>query len=186
MPPKHDARITIHMVSSIDGYISRHDEDVGWFNTEDSYEHGMSPEDAEKEAAAGLASIDCYVMGSRTYDLARRLGWIYGDTPTVVLTRRDLPKERETVEFYSGDLAALTDRLRKVYRDIWVIGGANVCTQFVRRGLADDVRLSILPIILGDGILFFERLAPSRPLHLKDAKAYHNGVVSLWYEIRRA
>ncbi len=64
-------------------------------------------------------TIDCYVMGSRTHETAsgferQGLGWSYGNKPTFVLTTRNLPRIRETVEFYSGDLAQfVNERLRR-------------------------------------------------------------------------
>ena len=54
--------------------------------------------------------IDCYVMGARTYEHALELGWPYGDTRVVVLTNRDWPESRKTVEFHSGDLVELISR----------------------------------------------------------------------------
>ena len=68
-------------------------------------------------------------MGSRTYETAldfeaKGLGWSYGDKPTFVLTRRELRKTRNTVEFYSGDLERLVDeRLKPNFRSIWFVGG---------------------------------------------------------------
>ena len=76
--------------------------------------------------------IDCYVMGLRTYETAldfeaRGFGWSYGDKPTCVLTRRDLPKTRDTVEFCSGELAPfVNERLKPTFRSIWFIGGGAV------------------------------------------------------------
>src|SRR5918912_4146566 len=99
------SRVTIHMAASLDGFIARRDGSVDWLETSDNFEGGdtMTPE----SIAEFLRTIDCYVMGSRTYETAlnfeaRGLGWAYGDTPTVVLTRRTLPATRTTVEFYSG------------------------------------------------------------------------------------
>ena len=71
---------------------------------------------------AFLKTIDCYVMGSRTYETAlnfeaKGLGWSYGDKPTFVLTSRELPRTRDTVEFYSGDLSQfVNERLRPAFR----------------------------------------------------------------------
>ena len=56
---------------------------------------------------------------------------------------------------------------------------------FIRLQLADEIRLSILPIILGDGIAFFDQLKQEQALHLKDVTAYNNGMVELCYEIRK-
>ena len=136
-----------------------------------------------------LKTIDCYVMGSRTYETALRfegkgLGWAYGDKPTFVLTSRALPRTRETVEFYSGDLAQFVKgRLRPAFRSIWFVGGGAVAGECLRLGLADEVRYSILPILIGDGIPFFEKLDRDVALHLAEVKAYGSGTVALRYEV---
>jgi dihydrofolate reductase len=138
-----------------------------------------------------LKTIDCYVMGSRTYETAlsfeaKGLGWVYGDKPTFVLTSRDLPRTRDTIEFYSGDLVQLVnERLRPTFRSIWFVGGGAVSGECLRLGLADEVRYSILPILIGDGIQFFEKLDKDVALHLAEVKAYKTGTVALRYEVRR-
>jgi dihydrofolate reductase len=139
---------------------------------------------------AFLKTIDCYVMGSRTYETALRFesrgfGWAYGEKPTFVLTSRELPRTRANIEFYSGDLAQLVnERLRPMYRSIWFAGGGIVSAECLRLGLADEVRYSILPILIGDGIKFFDNLDRDVPLHLAEVKAYKNGMVELRYEMR--
>ena len=178
------AKVTIHMVASLDGYIEKKDRDVSWMDSSDVYEAGVTL--GEEEIEEFINSIDCYVMGARTYELALELGWPYGDVPVVVLTHRDLPADRETVEFYSGDLCKLVnDRLRPEYRNIWMVGGAMLTREFIRMQLADDIRLTIVPVILGDGTLFFDFIGQEVPLHLKDVTAYKNGMVELWYEIMK-
>ena len=182
-------RVTVHMAASLDGFIARRDGTVDWLETSDTFEAGdtMAPEFVEEF----LRTIDCYVMGSRTYETAlhfetRGQGWVYGDKPTFVLTRRDLPKSRASVEFYSGDLQRLVDdRLRPAFRSIWFVGGGEVAGECLRRGLADEVRYSILPILIGDGLSFFDALDREVALHLLEAKAYTSGMVALRYEVRR-
>src|ERR1700712_5254462 len=101
-------RVTIHMVASLDGFIARKDGRVDWLETSDEFADGdtMDPGFVEEF----LKTIHCYVMGSRTYETALRFeaqgfGWPYRDKPTFVLTSRDLPRTRDTVELHSGDLA---------------------------------------------------------------------------------
>ena len=103
-----DSCVTIHMAASLDGFIARKDGTVDWLETADEFPGGdtLAPEFVE----AFLKTIDCYVMGSRTYETAlnfeaKGLGWSYGDKPTFVLTHRQLPRTRDSVEFYAGDLA---------------------------------------------------------------------------------
>ena len=184
-----DSRVTIHMAASLDGYIARKDGRVDWLETSDRFEGGevMAP----VSVTEFLRTIDCYVMGSRTYETAldfddRGLGWPYGDKPTFVLTSRELRKTRSTVEFYAGDLQNLVEeRLRPNFRSIWFVGGGAVSGECLRRGLADELRYSILPILIGDGVAFFDRLDRDVPLHLVEVKAYQSGMLALRYEVKR-
>ena len=174
------------MVSSLDGMIAKKDNSVSWFETSDFYEKGA----AEPNVAEFLKSIDCYVMGARTYELALELsksyGWAYGDTRTIVLTHRKLPIERPNIELYSGDLDKLVnERLKPSCKNVWVVGGAALAKSFIQTKLADEVRMSVLPIILGEGLPFFDRLEQEQALHLKDVTAYKTGIVELCYEIRK-
>lgn len=176
------------MVASLDGFIARKDGRVDWLETQDEFAEGVSLDPAFVETF--LQGIDCYVMGSRTYETAlgfeaRGSGWAYGDKSTFVLTTRDLPRTRETVQFYSGDLEQLVNgRLRVDFRNIWVVGGGAVAGECLRRGLADDVSYSIVPVLIGDGISFFENLDRDVALHLAEVKAYKNGMVELRYDVR--
>lgn len=182
-----DSRITIHMAASLDGFIARKDGSVDWMETTDVYEPGdtLDPEFVKDF----LNTIECYVMGSRTYETAldfeaKGFGWVYGDKPTFVLTSRQLPHSRDTIEFCSGDLTKLVnDRLRPEFKSIWFVGGGMLCAECVRLGLADEVRYSILPILIGEGIRFFEKLHKDIPLHLSDVKAYNSGMLELCYDI---
>ena len=184
-----DSRVTIHMAASVDSFIARRDGRVDWLETADEFEGGdtMDPE----YVAEFLKTIDCYVMGSHTYATALRfeaqgLGWAYGDKPTVVLTSRELPKTRDSVDFYAGDLAKLVnERLKPRFRSIWFVGGGAVSGECLRLGLADEVRYSIMPILIGQGIPFFDRLEQDVPLHLMEVKAYGSGMVALRYEVRK-
>jgi dihydrofolate reductase len=183
------SRVTIHMASSLDGFIARKDGRVDWLETSDTFEGGetMSPE----YVAAFLKTIDCYVMGSRTYETAlnfeaQGMGWVYGDTPTFVLTSRELPKTRQNVEFYSGDMTTLVNEtLKPRFNGIWFVGGGRVCGECLRLGLADEVRYSVMPILIGDGVAFFEGLDKDVALHLLESHAYTSGMIALRYEVRK-
>jgi dihydrofolate reductase len=188
MMARADTRVTIHMAASLDGFIARKDGRVDWLETSDEFPagHTLDPEFVE----AFLKTIDCYVMGSRTYETAlsfeaKGFGWSYGDKPTFVLTSRDLPRTRDNVKFHSGDLAQFVNgHLRPAFRNIWFVGGGVVSGECLRLGLADEVSYSILPVLIGEGIPFFEKLDKDVLLHLIEVKAYKSGMVELRYEVR--
>jgi dihydrofolate reductase len=183
-----DSLVTIHIAASLDGFIARKDGRVDWLETSDEFTGGDTMDPGFVEAF--LKTIDCYVMGSKTYETAlsfeaKGLGWAYGDKSIFVLTSRELPRTRDTVQFYSGDLAQFVNgRLRSTFRNIWFVGGGVVSGECLRLGLADEVCYSIMPILIGDGIRFFEKLDKDVALHLAEVKAYKSGTVELRYEVR--
>jgi len=176
--------VTLHVVSSLDGFIAKHDNTVSWLDSPaDAYERGVS----EESAAETIGAIDCFVLGSHTYEHALQLGWPYGDTPTVVTTTRELPSTRKSVEFYSGDLKRLVDVvLAPRYENIWLVGGAALCQNFLKLALVDEIRLMIAPVLLGDGLRLFGNSSAETKWRLKDTVAYKTGFVGLWYARERA
>ncbi len=175
------SKITLHMVSSLDGFIARKDNTVSWLEAPGSvYKPGVSV--SAEEAAAFVKTIDCYLLGSRTYEHALELGWPYGDTPAIVVTSRALSPARPSVEFYSGDLRTLVgEKLTPRFRNIWLVGGAMLCQRFLSLGLVDEIRLTLAPVLLGDGLRLFAGALPEERWNLKNVVAYRNGFVELSY-----
>lgn len=171
----------MHVVSSLDGFIAKNDNSVSWLDSPGSvYEAGVSI--SEEEIAAFIKAVDCYVLGSHTYEHALKLGWPYGDTPVVVVTSRELPPARKSVEFYSGDLKTLVDtKLASRYRNIWLVGGAILCQRFLELGLVDEIRLTIAPVLLGEGLRLFGDAPTEHRWNLKNVVAYKNGFVEVSY-----
>ena len=121
--------VTLHMVSSLDGFIAKKDNTVSWLDSPgNAYEAGVSI--SEQEIASFLKTIDCYVLGSRTYEHAIELGWPYGDTPVVVV---------------------------------------------------DEIKLTIAPVLLGEGLRLFGDSLTEKRWNLKNVVAYKNGFVELSY-----
>jgi dihydrofolate reductase len=178
MPSAMRSKVTLHVVSSLDGFIANKDNTVSWMDSSgDVYERGVTDDGAEV-----IQSIDCYVLGSRTYEHALQLGWPYGDTPTIVMTSRTLPSTRESVEFYSGDPMRLVDEiLAPRYGNIWLVGGAMLGQSFLRLGLVDEVSLMIAPVTLGDGLRLFSDSGTEQKWNLKNVVGYKNGYVELSY-----
>jgi dihydrofolate reductase len=172
--------VTLHVVSSLDGFIAKNDNSVSWMDSSgDVYERGVTEDGAEEV----LESIDCYVVGSRTYEHALQLGWPYGETPTIVVTNRQLPSTRQSVEFYSGDLKRLvTEILAPRYHNIWLVGGAMLGQSCLRLGLVDEIRLMIAPVLLGDGLHLFGDSGTEQKWQLKNVVAYKNNFVELSYK----
>jgi dihydrofolate reductase len=178
--------VTLHMVSSLDGFIAKKDNSVSWLDSPGRvYEAGVSI--SEEQVATFIKTIDCYVLGSRTYEHALELGWPYGATAVVVVSGREWTPARKSVEFYSGDLKTLVDvKLASRYRNIWLVGGAMLCQRFLELGLVDEIRLTIAPVLLGEGLRLFGGSLTEERWNLKNVVAYKNGFVELSYSASTA
>ena len=177
--------VTIHMVSSLDGFIARKDGSTSWLESHDNYEDGIIH--SEEYIAEFLQSIDCYVMGSKTYENAMELGWVYGETKTYVMTSQQWGYCEHNVEFYPGNLSYLVNSVLKPnYKNIWVVGGASLTKSFLKLNLADKIIVSIMPVILGDGKLFFDFIGQEQKLSLEEVNTFKDGMVEITYDILKA
>ncbi|MCX8480401.1 MAG: dihydrofolate reductase family protein [Sediminibacterium sp.] len=180
------SNITIHMVASLDGFIAKKDNNIDWFETTDNYDKGI----LEQDVAENYKTIDCYIMGANTYQFAMELsnqhGWVYGTIPTFVITNKQFFDNRKNIFFYGGDLIHFVQHtIKPTYKNIWVVGGPTLIQQFIELNLVDEIHMSILPILLGEGIAFFNQIKQEQSLHLKDVIAYKTGIVALCYTIKR-
>ncbi len=71
-------------------------------------------------------------------------------------------------------------------RNLWVVGGGNVASQFADEGLLDEVLVTVVPVVLGDGKPLFDRPVPGGPMQLAGARCFDSGMVELRYEITRS
>ena len=110
--------------------------------------------------------------------------WPYHGLTSHVLTRRKLVRNDEQIEFVDSSAADLIATLkRQAGKSIWVCGGANVINQLIEADLVDEYYLTIMPIILGDGIRLFETHEKSLPLRLVTSSS-ENGVLTCIYHRR--
>lgn len=173
------------MVQSLDGFIAKPDDDISWMQSQDHFEGGK--ELTEDDVNQFLDSIDCYIMGSNTFEHALQLGWPYGDKPVVVVTSRQLTTDKDSVTFFSGDINSLINtELKPKFENIWMVGGAALTKEFIKQDLADKLVVTILPVLLGNGLPFFDQIGVERILHLEESTTYSDGMVELTYEIKES
>ncbi|WP_276258086.1 dihydrofolate reductase family protein [Haloglomus litoreum] len=172
--------VTLYVATSVDGYIADADGGVGWLDeiAEDA------PADEVSSYEAFFETVDCLVMGSRTYEQILGFGeWPYGDRPTYVTTGRDLPLATDQVELVDRALAPLVDDLGERHGHVWLVGGAALAQAFLREGLVDELRLALVPTVLGDGIGLFDGETGAHDLTLLDSSRYAAGLVEVRYAV---
>lgn len=173
------SKIILYIASSLDGFIAGRNGDISWL---DAYQ----VEGEDYGYSEFLKIIDTIVMGSRTYEQVLSFGsWPYEGFKTYVMTKRQHePAERAKVEFCSGDLDSFVPRIRREsHKDIWLVGGASLAQSFLKHRFIDEMILSIIPVILGDGISLFGRSQEEYRLELLRSESYDNGIVQLHYKL---
>lgn len=176
---QHRPLLRAYLAMSLDGYIADARGGVEWLNAYFSPEIGFD---------SFARTIGAVVMGRTTYDLSIAHGHgpgAYGRA--VVLTHRPLPDAPKGVEAYSGDVRPLTERLRQdlagTGKDIWLMGGGRSIAPFHERGLVDRWEISMIPVLLGDGVPLFPKHArAAEPLRVTHTRVLKNGIVEVWYE----
>ena len=164
--------VVLYLFLSLDGVA---EEPSDWFS------------EGGPELFANIARVietqDDVLLGRGTYDKVLTFpAWPYGDKRCVVLTHASYPS-RHGERFHAGAPAPLLAELQTAgVRRIYVDGGA-VIRQFLRDGLIDDLTLSIVPIVLGEGIPLFDASVSTRRLRLAGSQAFPSGLVQLRYDV---
>jgi len=171
-------KTVLYVASSLDGYIARPDGGIDWLSAFD-----FDSEGTDYGYAQFYAGIDAIAMGSRTYEQV--LGfeeWPYAGRQVFVFTRRPLERITSDVSLISQDPDEFMQGLDPAgIRTLWLAGGADLVASFMQHGLIDEYIVSIIPIVLGDGIPLFKKPLPQRRLQLLESTDYASGLVQLHY-----
>lgn len=125
-------------------------------------------------------------MGNETYQMIKSfdIPWPYPDKRNYVLTRNTALASNAEVEFISGDLDNHISRIKKESdSDIWLVGGGQLNTLFLEKGWLDEIILTTMPIILGEGIPMFANIPPQTKLNCLSVIKYDNGATGNHYEV---
>ena len=168
---------SVFVATSLDGFIARRDGRLDWLAAV-----GAPGEDYGYQEL--FDAVDTILLGRNTWEVARRFGtWPYPGKRVVVLAHGPV---RGTLgeTFTSGDAAEVLERLgeegaRHVYAD-----GGSVVSQLVAEECVDELTISVVPVVLGEGIRLFQPPLPERPLELVSARPFPTGLVQLRYRRR--
>ena len=188
-----------YCAASLDGYIAEADDSLAWLlDYEGSFEGDRVEPGPRGEGGAYVQfyeGVGALISGATTYEfvldhLAEDSEWPYGGKPWWVLSSRDLPVpegEQVDVRIVNAKVADLYDEMITAAgeRNLWIVGGGNVASQFADEGLLDEVLVTVVPVVLGAGKPLFDRRLPGGAMQLMGTRAFDTGMVELRYEIRR-
>lgn len=170
------ATVILYISTSLDGYIARADGGLDWLSL-------VEAQDEDYGYAAFFNSIDALVMGEGTYEQIAKSGqWPYRGRPCYVFARNALKPKCKDVHFVTGEpVDIIADIEAKGAKRIWLTGGAFLAATFMRANLIDEYVLSVVPVLLGEGIRLFPPSLPEQVLSLADCRSYSSGLVQLHY-----
>jgi dihydrofolate reductase len=171
-------KLIVYIASSIDGYIAGPGDNLDFLE--------LVARDGEDYGYAGfIKKIDTVIMGRKTFNwVTNKIDRLpHPDRITYVITSESLPENGNTF-FYNGNLKDLVVKLKSEKgQDIFCDGGAHVILSLLREKLVDEIILSLLPVLLGQGIRLFMDSFPEQQTRLLSLKKYDSGLVQLHYQI---
>lgn len=172
-------KISLFIAMSLDGYIAKPNNDLSFLKM-------VEKEGEDYGYTAFTETIDTLIVGRKTYDyVVKEIGSSHydnGERDVYIITRTVRPSVGRT-NFYSGDLTTLVKQLQSQNgKNIYCDGGAEVIDELLKNNLIDEMIISIIPILLGNGTRLFKDERPEQLLHFIEAKSFETGLVKLYYK----
>ena len=169
-------KLYLYIAMSLDGYIARHDGDLGWLSMVEKAGEDYGYHDFTQ-------TVDTVIMGRKTYDKVLSFGIPYPHSTrtSYIITRQNRPSEGN-IHFYNGSLPDLIARLKsEPGAHIYCDGGAELVTELRKNNLIDEYIISVIPVLLGDGIRLFPDGQAEEKLELVSVKGFDAGLVQVHY-----
>ena len=166
-------RVVVYMACSADGYVARPDGSLSWLPLGGDEDFGMG---------TFLRSVDALVMGRTTMETVLRFpDWPYAGIRVYVASSSLSASPRDDVRLVYGAPADILEVVAPADR-VWV-DGPETARRFLAAGLVDEITVTRVPVLLGDGIPFFGKLPQEIRLDLKSSTTFAGGVVQDVYVV---
>ena len=175
-------KLSLFIAMSLDGYREKPNDDLSFLNL-------VEKAGEDYGYAEFTATIDTLIIGRKTYDyVLKHVGpshYDNGQRDVYVITRTERPKVGRTT-FYTGDLPELVKQLKSANgKNIYCDGGAEVINELMKHDLIDEYIISVVPVLLGDGIRLFNDGRPEQVLELVTTRTFDTGLAQLHYKRKK-
>lgn len=170
-------QVILYIAMSLDGYIAKPNDDLSFLS--------IVEKDGEDYGYADFVStIDTVILGRKTYDwVMKQVGeFPHADKNAYIITRTARPTIGKT-DFYTGDLTDLVRKLKSENgKNIFCDGGAEIVNELLKNDLLDEIIISVIPILIGNGTRLFKDGRPEQKLKLVNVKTFDTGLTQLHYK----
>ncbi len=176
-------RIILDLAVSLDGFIEGKNGEVDWCI--------MDPDMGFTDF---LYQIDTILYGRKSYDLwgqynpknevsdtEKEIWKLIHSKEKYVFSRTQKGTDNKTRFINDNILEEINKLKKKPGKDIWLYGGASLITTFINLGLVDEFRLSIHPVVLGEGKPLFIDIKQRINLKMVNTRTFSSGVVQIIY-----
>ncbi|EAR67313.1 hypothetical protein B14911_18000 [Bacillus sp. NRRL B-14911] len=178
-------KIILDLAVTLDGFIEGPKGEVDWCIM-----------DPDMNFNNFLNEIDTILYGRKSYDLwgqyipdtevsdTEKEAWELIHSKKKYVFSRAQNKSENNVLFINEDIKEEIIKLKnEPGKDIWLYGGASLITTFINLKLVDEFRLSVHPVVLGEGKPLFTDIKQRVNLKLAETKKFSSGVVQLCYQL---
>lgn len=174
-----DRKVILYIAASLDGYIAKPGDDLSFLSL-------VQKEGEDYGYTDFVRTVDTVILGRKTYDWVMKQvpEFPHADKETYVVTRTARPAVGKT-SFYTGGLKELVLRLKKEQgKNIFIDGGAELVNALLKEKLIDEVILSVIPVLLGEGVSLFKEGLPEQKLKLIQVNSFDTGLVQMRYSFK--
>lgn len=178
-------RIILDLAVTLDGFIEGKNGEVDWCIM-----------DSELGFDNFLNQIDTILYGRKSYDIWGQYTPEIVDTDTekelwrlvhskekYVFSRTKKATDNKAIFINDSIVEEVNELKNKPGKDIWLYGGASLITTFINLGLVDEFRLSVHPVILGEGKPLFIDIKQRLNLKTVNSRTFSSGIVQLIYHL---
>lgn len=172
-------KLILYISCSLDGYIAKANDDLSFLSI-------VQKEGEDYGYNDFVATVDTVIVGRKTYDWVVGQGYDFphADKESYIVTRQERPKQGNLI-FYKGDLKTLVTELKtKEGKNIFCDGGSEIVNQLLAEKLFDELIISVVPVMVGDGTRLFKDGRPEQELELISVKNYESGLVQMHHKIK--
>lgn len=181
-------KVIVSNIMSLDGFMAGPAGEIDWFA-------GFADPEFEEYAVTFISSIDTMLFGRVTYELMAsywpaatpatndaRIIEAMNNCRKVVFSKTLRRAEWKNAELVQGDIEQdIRRRKGQSGKDMVIYGSGQLVSALASRGLIDEYRIFIVPLLLGQGKPLFKELGTRIPLRMVESRSFGSGMAVLTY-----